>query len=201
MNEELKKVLVAGEIEESVIKKIGEALGDKKVMIDDENFVPLSRIKAKNTEIEKLNEIIEKNEKDITSLKKEFENDDTKEKFAEIERENKKLADQLNKQKIENQFVADFGDLSESRRKALKALFDWEKVKIDGDTITGYEDQKAAIKENEDNSFIFKTEAAGDDAGDAGGTGGAGNFGKGGGSKGSTTNFFKTITENQARKS
>lgn len=198
MNEELKKFLKEKGLSDDEIKKFNDALGDKKVMFDDENFVPLSRVKAKNKEIDKLNEIIETNEKELKKLKDSISDDDTKEKITQMEKENETLKTQLEQTKIDTAIELTFSDLSESKRKAAIALLDKDKIKLVDGEVIGIKDQNESLRSNEDNTFIF---GSGEDTGNPPDTGGKGNFGKGGGTKGSTTDFFNTIKENQAKRS
>jgi hypothetical protein len=199
MNEKLKKILLAKDFTDDEVAKIDKALGDKKIMLDDDNFIPLSRLTAKNKEIEKLNDIINKNSEDYKSLKTALENDDTKDKFAKIEIERDKLVAELNKQKIDNKFISDFSTLRTAKQKAVRGLVDWTKVKnIDGE-IVGYDSQIKEIRENEENAFIFAEDTAGKGEGE-GNTGGEGNFGKGDNKKSSTSSFFDTVKSNQAKR-
>jgi len=197
MNEELKKYLLEKGLSDEELKKFETALGEKKVMFDDENFVPLSRVKAKNEEIKSLNSIIDQNDKDLAKLKKAVGDDDTKEAIAAMEKENQTLKQQLESTKIQSAIELTFSDLSESKRKAAVALLDKEKVKLVDGEVIGIKEQNETLRANEDNSFIFK---AAETTPEPGGTGGKGNFGKGGGAQGGGGSFFQTIKDNQAKR-
>lgn len=197
MNEELKKFLLEKGLTDEDVKKFDEALGDKKVMFDDENFVPLSRIKAKNKEIDSLNKIIEQNDKDLSKLKKAVNDDDTKETIAAMEKENAGLKQKLEETKVESAIELAFSDLPETKRKAAIALLDKEKIKLVDGEVVGIDEQNKTLRENEENGFIFN---ATETPPGADGTGGKGNFGKGGGASGAKTSFFDAIKDNQAKR-
>ncbi|AKA70141.1 phage scaffolding protein [Clostridium scatologenes] len=82
---------------------------------------------------------------------------------AEIERlksENTKVTQdyesKINQINFDTKFEKALGDYKAKNSKALKALLDMEKVKLDGDAFLGLEDQVKALKESD--SYLFEIE-------------------------------------------
>lgn len=180
---------------EELYKKVTEKLGDKKVMVDDGNFIPKAMFDQVNEQKKELDkqltgyktqlEELSKNNKDNEALVKQIEELQLTNKQASEAYENKIKA-------MEFDYTLDTA-LNSSKcknNKALKALLDMNSIKYQDGKLEGLEEQINSLKESE--SYLFEDVTPRD-------TGGVGHFGRKG--KGITNPWAKetfNLTE-QAR--
>lgn len=185
---------------EELYKQVTDKLGDKKIMVDDGNFIPKARFDQVNEQKKELDkqlkdyktqlEDLSKNNKDNEALAKQIEELQNTNKQASEAYENKikamefdyALDSALNNSKCKNS-------------KALKALLDMNSIKYQDGKLEGLETQINSLKESE--SYLFEDAAPQN-------TGGIGNFARGGNSNlegnNSQSTFMDAIKNNSLRK-
>ena len=148
---------------EELYSQVTEKLGDKKVMIDDGNFIPKARFDQVNQAKKELEIQVKERDTQLADLSK--SNKDNEQLLTQI-----KDLQALNKQttadyesKI-NQMQFDYaleGALTNAKCrniKALKALLDIDNVKLNEGKLEGLEEQLNTLKESD--SYLFGIEEA-----------------------------------------
>lgn len=156
--EELKKLLG-----EDLFNQVIEALGDKKLLIDDGSFIPKARFDQVNDEKKELKKMIDERNQQLEGLKAQVkDSEELTKQIEDLQKQNEQTKSDY-EQKLEGQKF-DFAveqALSKSEAKnvkAVKALLDLESVKMDGDKLLGLEDQVKDLKEKEPYLFGGKVE-------------------------------------------
>lgn len=157
---------------EELFNQVTAKLGDVKIMVDDGNFVPLSRfnqvneqkkelqdqlktrddqhkqeLKERDKQLEDLRSKATGNEelqKRIDGLKK--ANDDAK---TAAEEAAKQWQARLEAQQFDFALERKLVEAKAKNVKATKALLDTAKLKLDGETVLGLEDQLKALRESD----------------------------------------------------
>lgn len=148
--EQLKELGLTDEQIDAVMREHGKTVTATKEQLD-----------AATTERDSLKEQIGERDTQLESLKEQVK--DNAEFTAEIDRlktENEAATTEL-QEKLSQQA---FGFALEQRimqskarnPKAVKALLDMEKIKLDGETLIGYDDQETALKESD--AYLFESE-------------------------------------------
>lgn len=160
---------------EELYSQVTEKLGDKKIMVDDGNFIPKYRFDQVNQAKKDLEIQVKERDTQLANLSK--NNKDNEQLLTQI-----KELQTLNNQtttdyeaKI-NQMQFDYaleGALTNAKcknTKALKALLDIESIKYQEGKLDGLESQLNSLKESD--GYLFDLDTA------PGSTGGVGNFGR-----------------------
>ncbi len=159
-------------------------------------YVTKERFNQVNTEAKDYKQQVSERDKQITSLKDEFK-DTTglKEKVEKLEADNKKKDDdyqsQLKQLQFDNALNQALKDTNPKNVKALKAMLELDKVKLDGDTLLGLDDQIKSIKKEHD--YLFEKEING--------TGSFVTGGKGDGTDPAPVNFATNLGKQKAEQS
>ncbi len=184
---------------EELYSQVTEKLGDKKIMVDDGNFIPKSRFDQVNQAKKDLETQVKESDTQLADLSK--NNKDNEQLLTQI-----KELQTLNKQtttdyeaKI-NQMQFDYaleGALTNAKcknTKALKALLDMESIKYQEGKLEGLEKQLEGLKESD--SYLFDLDTAPTN------TGGLGGFGRSNPtpSGDSQSSFMDAIRNNSLRK-
>jgi len=127
-------------------------------------YVTKERFNQVNTEAKDYKQQVAERDKQITSLKDEFKDaTGLKEKVEKLEADNKKKDDdyqaQLKQLQFDNALNQALKDTNPKNVKALKAMLELDKVKLDGDTLLGLDDQIKSIKKEHD--YLFEKEIKG----------------------------------------
>lgn len=117
------------------------------------------KVKTLEAEITSLKEQISQRDKDLKELKK-VDAKELETKIAELEEKNKTLQEESDKQlqetrrnlMLENSLMK----ANVKNSKAIKGMLDLDKITIDGDELTGLDDQIKALKESD--SYLFNIE-------------------------------------------
>lgn len=159
---------------EELYNQVTSKLGDKKIMVDDGNFIPKARFDQVNEQKKELDnrltdyktqlEDLSKNNKDNETLVKQIEELQLTNKQASEQYENKikamefdyALDNALNSSKCKNS-------------KAIKALLDMESIKYQDGKLEGLESQIKGLRESD--SYLFEELTPQN-------TGGVGNYGR-----------------------
>ena len=153
--------LLREKLGEELFNQVKEALGDTKIMVDDGNFIPKSRFDEVNESKKILEGQIKAKDKELKDLGKKFEgNEDLASELATIKANSKKMEDEYKKQiadmQLNHSMEAVFNENKVKDAKLIKALLDMDKIKLDGDKLTGLDDQITALKESHD--YLFNIE-------------------------------------------
>lgn len=156
-------------------------------------YIPKARFDQVNTEAKDYKKQVSERDKQLSDLKSEFKDAaGLKTKVEELEAANKQkdtdYQNQLTKLKFDNALEQALKNIKAKNTKALKALLDLEKVKLDGETLLGLEDQITALKK--ENEYLFEKEVKGTGTFNTGGAGGEGNT--------TTENFATRIGKQKA---
>lgn len=140
-------------------------------------YIPKARFDQVNTEAKDYKKQVSERDKQLSDLKSEFKDAaGLKTKVEELEAANKQkdtdYQNQLTKLKFDNALEQALKNIKAKNTKALKALLDLEKVKLDGETLLGLEDQITALKK--ENEYLFEKEVNGTGSFGTGGAGGNG---------------------------
>ena len=146
-------------------------------------FIPKSRFDEVNNAKKQLEKDIEERDNQLETLKNSTSDIETlKTTIANLQNDNKVAKEQYDteiaKIKLDNAVETALLNANAVNVKAAKALLDMEKVKLDGETLVGVNDQLEILKKAEDSKMLFKTETK---QTLSGATPGAGNVGNPGG--------------------
>ena len=138
-------------------RKFLEDLGLEKEDIDSimaENGKDVEKAKA---DYEDVKDQLETANATITDLKKNnVDNEKLQNKVTEYETEIAKLKDEAAKKDFNYRLEDALKGSKAKNLKALKALLDMDKVKLEGDKFTGLEEQLTALKESD--AYLFDAE-------------------------------------------
>ncbi len=170
------KELLGEELYSQVQAKVDEAEGDVKLLINDGNYLPREKLNEKTEKITQLESQVEELKGQITERDKQLEqlkndtqaSEELKKKIKDLEDQNKQAKDdyenkikqqdeeyqsKLNQQKFDSVLELALRDAKVKNPKAVRALLDAEKIKLDGESLLGFKDQIEALKESD--SYLF----------------------------------------------
>ena len=176
---------------EELYSQVTEKLGDKKIMVDDGNFIPKSRfdqvnqakkelevqLKDRDTQLAELS----KNNKDNENLLNQIKDLQALNKQTTTDYENK-----INQMQFDYALDGALTNAKSKNNKALKALLDMNSIKYQEGKLEGLQEQIEALQK--DASYLFDLNTA------PANTGGLGNFGRSGSSENDA--FLKAFNEN-----
>ena len=147
-----KEQLIALGLSEEQAAKVIEGYG---VMI------PKARLDDKITELKTANDTIAERDKQIKDLGKSAgDNEELKKQITDLTEANKKAADEhaaaLQKVHYDNALEKALTGAKARNRKALTALLDLDKVKLEGESLTGLDEQLKTLKESD--AYLFEEE-------------------------------------------
>ena len=185
---------------EELYSQVTEKLGDKKIMVDDGNFIPKSRFDQVNQAKKELEVQLKDRDTQLADLSKNNkDNEVLLNQIKDLQALNKQTtADYENKI---NQMQFDYaldGALTNAKsknNKALKALLDMNSIKYQEGKLEGLQEQIEALQK--DASYLFDLNTA------PANTGGLGNFGRNNqieNSGSSQSAFMDAIRNNSLRK-
>ncbi len=166
------KELLGEELFNQVQAKLKEAKGDVKLLVNDGNYIPRERLNEKTEKITLLEGQLEESKKQLTERDNQLEqlkndsqaSEQLKVRITELETQNKKTAEEyedkikqqdddykakLEKQKFDSALELALRDGKAKNPKAVKALLDTEKIKLDGESLLGFEDQLKVLRESD----------------------------------------------------
>ena len=185
---------------EELYSQVTEKLGDKKIMVDDGNFIPKSRfdqvnqakkelevqLKDRDTQLAELS----KNNKDNENLLNQIKDLQALNKQTTTDYENK-----INQMQFDYALDGALTNAKSKNNKALKALLDMNSIKYQEGKLEGLQEQIEALQK--DASYLFDLNTAPQN------TGGLGNFGRNNqieNSGSSQSAFMDAIRNNSLRK-
>ncbi|MDC2867569.1 phage scaffolding protein [Bacillus sp. BP-3] len=145
-----KEQLIALGLTEEQADKVVEGFG---------NMIPKSRFDEKNSELKELKTQLQERDTQLEDLKtKAVGNEALTQKIEELTNLNKKTADEyqskLDKQSFDFALKEALISANAKNPKAVEALLNRESIKLDGDKLTGLDEQLKAIQESD--SYLFK---------------------------------------------
>ena len=161
---------------EELYSQVTEKLGDKKIMVDDGNFIPKSRFDQVNQSKKELEVQLKDRDTQLAELSKNNkDNENLLNQIKDLQALNKQTtADYENKiNQIQFDYALD-GALTNAKsknNKALKALLDMNSIKYQEGKFEGLQEQIEALQK--DASYLFDLDTTPQN------TGGLGNFGRG----------------------
>lgn len=185
---------------EELYSQVTEKLGDKKIMVDDGNFIPKSRfdqvnqakkeleiqLKDRDTQLADLS----KNNKDNESLLNQIKDLQALNKQTTTDYENK-----INQIQFDYALDGALTNAKSKNNKALKALLDMNSIKYQEGKFEGLQEQIEALQK--DASYLFDLNTA------PANTGGLGNFSRNNQTENSGSSqsaFMDAIRNNSLRK-
>lgn len=166
------KELLGEELMKQVQEKLDKAEGNVKLLLNDGNYLPREKLNEKTEKITQLEgqieelkgQIKERNDQ-LEQLKNDSQaSEQLKVRITELETQNKKTAEEyedkikqqdddykakLEKQKFDSALELALRDGKAKNPKAVKALLDTEKIKLDGESLLGFEDQLKVLRESD----------------------------------------------------
>lgn len=185
---------------EDLYSQVTEKLGDKKLMVDDGNFIPKSRFEQVNQAKKELEVQVKERDTQLTDLSKNNkDNESLLNQIKDLQALNKQTTtdyeNKINQMKFDYALDGALKDAKCKNVKALKALLDMDSIKYQDGKLDGLERQLETLKKSD--GYLFDLDIA------PGNTGGVGNFGRnnnnptGGDSQSS---FMEAIRNNSLRK-
>lgn len=117
------------------------------------------KVKTLEAETSSLKEQISQRDKDLKELKK-VDAQELQTKIAELEEKNKTLQEESESKLLETRknlmLENSLMKANVKNSKAIRGMLDFEKITIDGDELTGLDDQIKALKESD--SYLFNIE-------------------------------------------
>lgn len=149
------KTILGENYTEDIDKKVSAEIGKSFVSKTDFNTLNQTKktleedIKTRDGQLEKLKEVdVDELEQTITTLQTQNKTD--KDNYEE----------KIKQMQIDNAVEKALIEAKAKNVKAVKALLDLDKVKLDGETVIGLTDQLKTLRESEDSKFLFNTEPA-----------------------------------------
>lgn len=124
-------------------------------------MIPKSRLDDKIAELQTANDTIAARDKQIKDLGKAAgDNEELKKQIADLTVANKKAAEEheaaLQKVHYDTALEKALTGAKARNRKALTALLDLDKVKLEGESLTGLDEQLKALRESD--AYLFEEE-------------------------------------------
>lgn len=150
MKEFLTQLFGAEAVTDEVMTKFNGEIGKK--------FVSKADFNAKLEEIKGLNTAISERDNQLKTLKASAgDNEALKQQIEQLQADNKTAKENFQKEldgiKFNSALELKLASSGAKNSKALKGLLDMDKIKLDNDTITGFDEQLEAIKK--DNDYLF----------------------------------------------
>lgn len=147
---------------EELYNQVTEKAGDNKLaVVSDGNYIPKEKFDSVNKEKNDYKKQVSERDTQLDELGKKVK--DNEELTGEIDRlkgENQtatqELQDKLDKQAFDYALKDALTASKVKNTKAVKALLDTDKIKVDGDKLLNLDDQLAALKESD--GYLFEQE-------------------------------------------
>jgi len=154
----LNKIIEVLNVDEAGQAKLKELLGDSTLITNDGKYIPRERLNEESAKLKELQSQLDGRDKQLKELEGKAGNSEELNKTIKelqdlnatqkTEYETKTKAQQLN-----YKFEQELAKHQPKNAKAVKALFDMEKISLDGDNLLGFNEQMTPIKEA--NDFLF----------------------------------------------
>jgi len=143
---------------EELFKQVSEKIGDKKLIVNDGNYIPIEKFNEANESKKEYKKQIEERDKQLETLKvKATGNEELTKQFEELKLKNeeatKQYEEKLKKQTFDFKLESELLKAKGKNTKAIKALLDESKIIIDGDNLIGLDDQLKALQTSD--AYLF----------------------------------------------
>lgn len=134
-----------------------------KILEGFKGFVPPSRFNEVNEAKKSAEQQLSERDKQLAELKKNLAaSEDATKQIEALQAENNATKEryerELNSFKVNNAVDLALAQSGAKNLKAAKALIDFEKIKLDGEKVSGLDEQIKALIADKESSFLFKTE-------------------------------------------
>ena len=185
---------------EELYSQVTEKLGDKKIMVDDGNFIPKSRFDQVNQAKKELEVQLKDRDTQLADLSKNNkDNESLLNQIKDLQALNKQTTTdyegKINQMKFDYALDGALTNAKSKNNKALKALLDMNSIKYQEGKLEGLQEQIEALQK--DASYLFDLNTAPTN------TGGLGSFGRNNqieNSGSSQSAFMDAIRNNSLRK-
>ena len=185
---------------EELYSQVTEKLGDKKIMVDDGNFIPKSRFDQVNQAKKELEVQLKERDTQLADLSKNNkDNESLLNQIKDLQALNKQTTtdyeSKINQMKFDHALEGALTNAKSKNNKALKALLDMNSIKYQEGKLEGLQEQIEALQK--DASYLFDLNTA------PANTGGLGSFGRNNqieNSGSSQSAFMDAIRNNSLRK-
>lgn len=170
------KTLLGEELFEQVQTKLNEAESDVKLLVNDGSYIPREKLNERTEKISLLESQLKETKTQLTERDTQLEqlkndsqaSEELKVRITELETKNKTSAEEyetkikqqddefkakLKQQKFNSALELSLRDAKAKNPKAVKALLDTEKIKLDGESLFGFKDQIEALQKSD--SYLF----------------------------------------------
>lgn len=152
---------------EELAAQVEEKLGDKKLLVNDGNYIPKGKFDDLNTEKNTYKAQLEERDRQLEDLKKKAAgNEDLAKQLEDLQNQNKQSSDEYESKLAEQKkdFAIETAILKAKAKnpKAVKALLDASKVEHKDNKLYGLDEQLAELKKSD--SYLFGDERATDSA-------------------------------------
>lgn len=153
-----KKELIELGLTEELADKVAKASAE-----EFKDYVSKERFNEVNDNVKELKSQITDRDKQLTDLKKTAgDSKELQDKITELQTANKtasanyeqKISDILKNNAIDNALMTN----KAKNIKAVRGLLDMDKIKVDGETVTGIDEQIKSLIKDETSSFLFEKE-------------------------------------------
>lgn len=147
---------------EELYNQVISKLGDTKLVKDDGNFISKQKFDEANEQRKQYKKMLDERDVQLKELSEKAKgNEELTVKIKELEELNKNTSkefeEKLQKQAFEFSLEKVLTNANAKNSKAIKALLDLEKIKLNGENLEGLEDQLRSIKETD--PYLFGEEA------------------------------------------
>ena len=161
---------------EELYSQVTEKLGDKKIMVDDGNFIPKSRFDQVNQSKKELEVQLKDRDTQLAELSKNNkDNENLLNQIKDLQALNKQTTtdyeNKINQMQFDYALDGALTNAKSKNNKALKALLDMNSIKYQEGKFEGLQEQIEALQK--DASYLFDLDTTPQN------TGGLGNFGRG----------------------
>lgn len=150
------KELLGEELYNQVIEKAGD---NKVAIVSDGNWFPKDKFDSVNNDNKELKRQLKERDTQLEELKK-VDADGLKQKIQDLQSENEttknEYEEKLQNQAFDHVLSNALTGAKVKNAKAVKALLDTEKIKLDGDKLLNLDDQLEALKESD--AYLFEEE-------------------------------------------
>jgi len=143
---------------EDLFKQVSEKIGDKKLIVNDGNYIPIDKFNEINESKKEYKKQLEERDKQLSELKtKATGNEELTKQFEELKLKNEEATKQyeakIAKQTFDFKLEAELMKAKGKNTKAIKALLDESKIIVDGDNLIGLDDQLKALQTSD--AYLF----------------------------------------------
>lgn len=145
---------------EELYKQVTEKLGDQKIaIVSDGSYIPKAKFDEKLNEAKEYKKQLEERDKQLQELgEKAKGNEELTAQIEELKKQNEttkqEYEQKLQQQAFDHVLENSLAGVKVKNVKAVKALLDFDTIKLDGDKLKGLDEQISKLKESD--SYLFE---------------------------------------------